>query len=190
MSGAPTSRAASASLMLMSWPLSAFVAGVKIGSGSRSDSRSPFGSCHAADAPGLLVLLPPRSREVAARHAFDRHGLGAAHQHRPAFEDRGVAAERLRETRDVGRKQMMPHEIAHALEPERGQLREDLALVGDPRSEDIVERRDAVGRDDEQVVADLVDVAHFAATVQRQTSQGGFEEWSSGQHRGTLQQKV
>ena len=30
--------------MLMSWPLSALVAGVKIGSGSRSDSRSPAGS--------------------------------------------------------------------------------------------------------------------------------------------------
>ncbi len=59
-----------------------------------------------------------------------------------------------------------------------------------PGPEDIVERRDAIGRDDEQVVADLVDVAHFAATVQRQTSEGGFKKGGGGEHRRTLQQKV
>ena len=75
---------------------------------------------------------------------------------------------------------MVRHEIAHALEPERRQLRQDLALVGNARAEDVVERRDAIGRDDEQVVADLVDVADFAAAVQRQAGQGSFEEWSSG----------
>ena len=32
------------SSMFRSWPLTAFVAGVTIGSGSRSDSRSPAGS--------------------------------------------------------------------------------------------------------------------------------------------------
>ena len=84
----------------------------------------------------------------------------------------------------------MRHEIAHALEPERRQLRQDLALVGNARAEHVVERRDAIGRDDEQVVADLVDVAHLAAAVKRETGEGGFEERRSGQHRGTLQQKV
>ena len=39
----PTSAAISLSLMFMSCPLSAFVAGVNIGSGSLSDSRSPGG---------------------------------------------------------------------------------------------------------------------------------------------------
>ena len=38
----------------------------------------------AADAAGLLVFLPARARQVAARHAFDRHRIGLAHEHRPA----------------------------------------------------------------------------------------------------------
>ena len=62
-------------------------------------------------------------------------------------------------------------EIAHALEPERRQLRQHLALVRDARSENVVERRDAIGRDDEQIAADLVHVAHFAATMKRQARQ-------------------
>jgi hypothetical protein len=40
----PTILAASSSLMLTSWPVVALVAGVKIGSGRRSDSRNPDGS--------------------------------------------------------------------------------------------------------------------------------------------------
>ena len=41
---------------------------------------------------------------------------------------------------DVDRDQVMRHEIAHALEPEAGQLRQDLALVGNAGAEDVVER--------------------------------------------------
>ena len=62
----------------------------------------------------------------------------------------------------------MRHEVAHALEPERRELREHLALVGDARAQHVVERGDAIGRDDEQVVADAIDVANFSAAVQRQ----------------------
>ncbi len=51
MSVSPTSRPASASLMFTSWPLVAFVAGVKIGCGSRSDSRIPAGSSTPHTAP-------------------------------------------------------------------------------------------------------------------------------------------
>ncbi len=101
-----------------------------------------------------------------------------------------MTAERLGEARDVGRDQVMRDQVTHPLEPECRQLRQHLALVGDARAKNVIERRDAVGCDDQQVVADFIDVAHFAATVQRQTSQGCFEERSSGQHRGTLQQKV
>ena len=42
--GSPISRHISSNEMLISCPLSAFVAGVKIGSGSRSLSRRPIGS--------------------------------------------------------------------------------------------------------------------------------------------------
>ena len=47
----PTISPASSSLMLSSWPLSALVAGVKIGSGSRSDSRRPAGSAMPQTVP-------------------------------------------------------------------------------------------------------------------------------------------
>ena len=47
----PTSSRGLVSLMLMSWPLSALVAGVKIGSGSRSDSRRPGGSAMPQTSP-------------------------------------------------------------------------------------------------------------------------------------------
>ena len=40
----PTRSAVSSSEMLRSCPVASFVAGVKIGSGRRSDSTSPFGS--------------------------------------------------------------------------------------------------------------------------------------------------
>ena len=49
------------------------------------------------------------------------------------------------------------------LEPERRQLRQDLALVGNPRAEHVVERGDAIGGDDEQMLAEIVDVADLAA---------------------------
>ncbi len=102
-----------------------------------------------------------------------------------------MAAERLGKARDVGGEEMVRHEIAHALEPERRQLRQDLALVRDARSEDVVEGRDAIGRDDEQVAADLVYIANFATPVQRQAGQGSFEERRHGEHGGRrLQQKV
>ena len=84
--GADDARRPRASLMLMSWPLSAFVAGVKIGSGSRSDSRRPGGQRHAAHAAGLLVFLPARAREVAAGHALDRHRPCPAAEHRSAAQ--------------------------------------------------------------------------------------------------------
>ena len=45
---------------------------------------------------------------------------------------------------------VMRHQVAHALEPEAGQLRQHLALVGDARAEHVVERRDAIGGDDQQ----------------------------------------
>ncbi len=47
----PTSSAARSKSIASSWPTSAFVLGVKIGSGSRSDSRSPAGSSIPETAP-------------------------------------------------------------------------------------------------------------------------------------------
>jgi hypothetical protein len=47
----PASSAACSRVMFSSWPVCAFVDGVKIGSGSRSDSRSPSGSLWPQTSP-------------------------------------------------------------------------------------------------------------------------------------------
>ena len=76
-------------------PCSALVAGVKIGAGSRSLSRSPAGSAHAADGAVLAVLLPARAREVATDDGLDRDDVGRAADHH-------AAAERLAGPRPAG----------------------------------------------------------------------------------------
>ena len=61
---------------------------------------------------------------------------------------------------------MVPHQVGRPVEPEEREAGEDAALVGDRRRQHRVERADAIGRHDQQPVADLVDVAHLAARVQ------------------------
>ena len=88
-SGVRSASLACASVMLMSWPLCALVAGVKIGCGRRSDSRSPAGSRDAAHLAGGEVVLPRRSRQIAARDALDRQRRRSPS---PASIGRGTAA--------------------------------------------------------------------------------------------------
>ena len=161
--------------MLMSWPVSALVAGVKIGSGRRSDSRSPAGSVHAADAAGLLVFLPARARQVAARDAFDRHRLASgarASSARAASSAwrRAAVGERV----DVERQEMVRHQIAHPLEPERRTAasapcpcRECPSRARSRRPRCDRSRRSAAPA--RRTERDLVDVAHLAAADELQT---------------------
>src|SRR3954449_6053070 len=106
----PRVSAALSKSMFSSWsPTSALVAGVKIGSGSCSDSWSPDGSSIPQTAPlGLLsfhpgpleprrqldpaararglVVLPAGPRDVAAHDALDREHLEPLHEQRAAAE--------------------------------------------------------------------------------------------------------
>ena len=169
--GAP----ASSSLMLTSWPLSAFVDGVKIG------SRQPVGLAQArraarcrTRAPVFWYSFQPEPDEVAAHDALDRDRLGAPDQHRPAAQHVGVpAAAPAGYASGRCRRTWFGTTSRVSAEPERGQLRQHLALVGDARPEDVVERRDAVGRDDEQVVAGVVEVAHLAAAERGEAGKRG-----------------
>ena len=77
-------------------PCSALVAGVKIGSGSRSLSRRPGGQRDPADRAARLVFLPARSGEVAADDGLDRDDVCRPADHHPA-------AQRV-ERADVGRR--------------------------------------------------------------------------------------
>ena len=65
---------------------------------------------------------------------------------------------------------MIGDDRPRAFEPERGDLREDLALVGNARAEHVVEGRDAIGRDDQQAIAEIVDVADLSLSIGRRSA--------------------
>ena len=77
-------------VMFSSWPLSALVAGLKIGGSSRPLSLRPAGSFSPASVPSLAYSAPCRAREIAADHAFDR-------KHRAALAQHGAAGELRRD---------------------------------------------------------------------------------------------
>ena len=159
--------------MFSSWPVSAFVAGVKIGSGSWSASRRPAGSADPADRPGLLVLGPAGAGEVPARHALERDDLALADDDGAAGEHRGVGLQLLGKARDVRLDQVVV-DVRELPEPEVRELRQDLALVRDAGGEDAVERRDPVARDEEERGAEIVELADLAAAGQAGAGQVGF----------------
>ena len=183
--------------MLMSWPLCALVAGVKIGSGSRSDSRSPAGSRMPQTSPVADVVLPARSRQIAARDALDRQRLGARDQHRSAAQQSSASARASAGIRRrIGRRARgWRRSIARPLEPERRDLRQHLALVGNAGAEHVVERGDAIGGDDQQAIAEIVDVADLALAIRAVGRRAWSGEWArraatrflSGRRCGILQ---
>src|SRR5205823_2873882 len=69
------------------------VVGADLGLGRRSEDHlwqfvglpEAFRQGYPADRPGLLVVLPARSDEVAAHHGFDRQGLELAGHHGAPF---------------------------------------------------------------------------------------------------------
>ena len=86
----------SKSMLMSCSPSSALVAGVRIGSGSRSLSRSPGGSGTPHTGAGVPVLAPAGAGEVAADDDLDReHRCPATDQH-PALESRRIEAHRRR----------------------------------------------------------------------------------------------
>ena len=122
----PTSSAARSKSIASSWPSSAFVLGVKIGSGSCSDSRRPAGSAIPRDRAGGLVVLPARAGDVAAHDALDRaaSAAGATTSARPRTSSG---------TPSVTESRWLATMCRGPLEPEHRQPGEHLALVGDRR---------------------------------------------------------
>ena len=78
--------------MLMSCPVVALVAGVKIGSGSWSDSFKPAGSLMPQTVPVAWYSFQPGAGEIAARDALDGKHFGAHHHHGAAAEFVGMLA--------------------------------------------------------------------------------------------------
>ena len=70
--------------MFWSWPASAFVDGVKIGSANRSASRRPAGIGVPWTVPLATYSFYAWPGQVAADDALEREHLGPPHEHRPA----------------------------------------------------------------------------------------------------------
>ncbi len=66
---------------------------------------------------------------------------------------------------------MMRDGVRQLLEPEVGQLVEDLALAGNPGREDMIVGRDAIARDDQQQVVQVVEIPYLAAAGRRKAGQ-------------------
>ena len=60
---------------------------------------------------------------------------------------------------------MVFHDIGKQLEPEAGKLREHLTFIGDIVFEDIVECRNAIGCNEQEFVAQIVEIAHFTLSI-------------------------
>ena len=79
---------------------------------------------------------------------------------------------------------MVGDDVAEEVEPEEGKLGEDAALVGDAGAEDVIEGRDAIGGDEEEVGAGIggqgVDVADLALGCAREGAEVGREEGLGG----------
>ena len=68
----------------MSWPVAALVAGVKIGSGSRSDSRSPGGSLTPHTEPFCWYSFQPEpDRYPRATHSIGNGSVLRTSMDRP-----------------------------------------------------------------------------------------------------------
>ena len=129
----------------------------------------------AADLTGLLVVQQARAGQVAAGDALHRDHVELAHHQRAAEHLVGDARVVGRAGQVVGRLDVVEEEHAH-----RGQ---DAALVRDLAVEDVVERRDAVAGDEQQVVVvDAVQLANLAAGQMLVVGQSGAHRVSLAGH--------
>ena len=118
----------------------------------------------AGNFAGSFVFLPGRTRDVSAYHALHRKHVGALHQHGTSTQLVGVFSDRRRILIHISRNQMVRNDVGEVIEPEQGDLAQDVSLVRDSRGQNVIEGGNAVGGNEEQLlVAYAVDVPHLAA---------------------------
>ena len=71
---------------------------------------------------------------------------------------------------------MIRHHVAQQIEPEDGELGEHAAFVGNRGRQHVVEGGKPVRGDDDQEIAGVVNVAHFAAHQRLDAGQVGFKQ--------------
>ena len=106
--------------MFSSWPDSALVAGVKIGSGKRALSVRPAGKRMPQTVPLVRYSAQPDPGQIAADHALDGHDLGLAAKHRAAVQGGKIDAGWKVHLVNVGRDHVIW--LIKQLEPESRDL--------------------------------------------------------------------
>ena len=178
------------------------MAGVKIGSGRRSDSRSPCGQARrrrrrrSADSPSSRSPTDTRARRTRWGRAWScaPASRGPPAARRAAANGAGIVAGSVA-SRWLGTMSVVRRE------PECRQLREHLALVGDAAAEHVVEGRDTIGGHDDERRSGVEQIANLApaiglAPVEKRGHQRsrrlvtGGNRWSSGRKGGILSTRV
>ncbi len=143
--------------------------GVDLGSGGKDRFGQTIGFAKAgrqfdaADGPGLLIVLPSGAREIAADDALNGKHLCPLDEHAAALQLAQIRAQFRREIGRIRGDEMVRDSSLEEIEPEKGELGENLALVGNSAAENMVEGGDSIAGDKEQLVAGKrIDVADLA----------------------------
>ena len=142
------------------------IADLGLGAGSVDGLREliafpeAFGELDAADGAVLFVALPAAAGDVAADDALDgKHVELFAHH---AVAVKAVLTEKLGHIGDIRADHVVGQDIPGVIEPESGHLGQDGALLCNLVLQDHVKSGDAVGRNHDQAVADIVYFADLA----------------------------
>ena len=147
-----------------SWPVSALVAGVKIGI-DRLAFEQARRKRDAADRSPSAVFLPAHFQRDShePRTRKERPGPSSRPSSGPRVRRARRRADRVEPACDIGRDQVIGN--LDDIEPVERKAGQDPALVGDAVGQHPVKRADAIGRDQEEAVAQVIDVANLAAAA-------------------------
>ncbi len=127
----------------------------------------------AADGARFPVLLPAGTSQVTSDDTFHGQRTGFFYQHGTSTEGVGVFPAFFGKIVYIGGDQMVGNDVFHLTEPECGNTGEHISLAGYSFVHDDVEGGYAVGGDDEEFIAQVIDVADLAAPGALQVGEVG-----------------
>ncbi|MDZ7639175.1 MAG: hypothetical protein U5J83_13145 [Bryobacterales bacterium] len=131
---------------------------------------------NAADAAVGAVLLPAGAGKITASHALHGEHSSLTHQHAASLDLVAVRMQQAWKIREIRAYQVISDDAGEALKPEHGNLVEDVAFLRNGRGQDAIKGGKPVGGNQQQMVAEVVDIAHFTASDQRDIAEMSAED--------------